>query len=132
MRKRKKREKNEKLTLHSRQPNPSRRRMHKHDITGLDARPHHQRSVARRRRDEEAGGVAERPTLGHGQQRHLADAQLRREGALRGAEDARADGEARARAGPARDGEDDAGEFGAGDPREGCCTASQLERNGLI
>lgn len=93
--------------------------MHQHNITSLDSRPHHQRAVARRRRDIQAGGISERPALWHRQQRILLDAQLRRKSALPGAKDACADGEARRVAALARRGDDDAGEFSAGDPWEG-------------
>lgn len=115
----KKEEKNPKLTLNRRKPNSARRRMHQHNITSLDARPHHQRAVARRRRHKQARGIAERPALGHRQQRNLLGAQLRGKRSLRSPEDARAHGEARLRAALARRRHDGAGEFGAGYPWEG-------------
>lgn len=97
--------------------------MHQHHIAGLHSRPHHQRAVARRRRHIQTRGIPERPALRHRQQRILPDAQLRGKGALSGAKDARADGEARrlraAAFAFARRGDDDAGEFSAGNPWEG-------------
>lgn len=93
--------------------------MHQHDITRLDSRPHHQRTIARRRRHKQARGVPERPALRHRQQRHLLGAQLRRKGALRGTKDAGSHGEARLGPAFARRGHDGAGELGSGDPWEG-------------
>lgn len=117
----KRKEMKKKLTLNSRQPNSSRRRMHQHHIPSLHSRPHHQRAVARRRRHIQARGIPERPSLRHRQQRILLHAQLRGKSALSGTKDACADGEARrlAAAAFAGRGDDDAGEFSAGDPREG-------------
>lgn len=93
--------------------------MHQDNIPSLDSCPHHQRAVARRRRDIQARGIPERPALRHRQQRILLDAQLRRKGALSGAEDACPDGEAGRLAAAARRGDDDAGEFSTGDPGKG-------------
>lgn len=93
--------------------------MHQHHIPSLDARPHHQRAVARRRRHIQARGIPERPAFRHRQQRILPHAHFRGKGALAGAEDARADGEARRLVAFAWCGDDDAGEFSAGDPWEG-------------
>lgn len=110
------------LTLNSSQSNTTSRGMNKDGISLLDTRPHDQRAVARRCGDKQARGILVRPALGHGQQRRLGRADLGGKGALRGAKDAGADGEARRRRRAGGRGENCACEFGAGDPGEGCVT----------
>jgi len=89
--------------------------MHQHRFS----RPHpgagHQRRIASRRGDKQSCGVAETPALGDAADVVFLDADLGCEGALGRAEHARADGVET----PPGAGEDEAGEFGARDPREG-------------
>ena len=92
--------------------------MDEDEIPLLHARARHQRGVGRRRRDHQAGGVKETPSLGHGAEPLFRAADVGGVAALRGAENAVADGELGVREG-GRDGEDGAGELGAGDPGEG-------------
>lgn len=106
-----------KLTLHGREANATGGGMDEDVVAFADLGPHHQRSVARGRRDVQAGGLLEGPAVGHGEERELGALDPLREGTLRGAEDARADGVLglpRAR----RRGDDCARELEAGRPRE--------------
>lgn len=91
--------------------------MHQHVVALLDAGPDDEGGVARRRRDEQAGRLVKGPAVGDGQQKVLLGAELGRVGALGGAEDTAARGEAGV-GGAARRGDDGAGELGAGDPGE--------------
>lgn len=102
--------------LHGRQPDAARGRVHQHVVAGPDARPRHEGGVARRRRHEQAGRVEEAPSRGHGPQPVFARGDEGGVAALAGAEDFVADGEFGRGGGGGWGAEDDAGEFGAGDP----------------
>ena len=86
--------------------------MDEHVVSLLHLSPDDQRTVARRRRDEQPGSLLERPSIGNGQNGGLLGADLCRKRTLRGTEDARADGE------PALGGctQDGARELSAGGP----------------
>ncbi len=82
-------------------------------------------AIARRRGDEEAGGVRVGPALGDGQDGLLSSVHVLGVGALRGAKDAGADGVERLGLGVLGDGDDDAGELDAGGPGKGCAEMSE-------
>lgn len=101
--------------------------MDKDPVALLDARALDEAAVAGGRGDEEAGGVLEGPALGDGQDGLLGGVDVLGVGALGGAEDAGADGVDGLGLGVLGDCDDDAGEFDAGGPGEGClgfCTVS--------
>ncbi len=104
--------------LHGREAHAPSGSVHEHPVAGADAGALHERAVAGGRRDEEPRRVGKGPAGGHGQQAGLLGADARGVAALGGTEDAGADGEPGARK-AAGGSEDDAGELGARDPREG-------------
>jgi hypothetical protein len=120
------------LTLDSSQADTAGGGVDQHPITLFDTGALDERAVARRCRDEEAGGVLEGPALGDGQDSLLGGVDVLGVGALRGAKDAGADGVQRLGLGVLGDGDDNAGEFDAGGPGKGCRSVSdelQAKRN---
>lgn len=121
--------------LHGRQSNTTSRRVNKHIIPLFNTSSCNQGAVTRRRGDEQACCFEETPPFRYGLEGLLERCDFRGVPALRGAEDAVADfvfGGAIGGGG----GEDDACEFGAGDPGEGglmlvfACDLEEVEEIG--
>lgn len=111
------------LTLYGCETDTSSSGMDEHVVTLLDARPHDKRAVARRRRDEQARRLLERPSIWHRKKGLLEGAELGRKGTLRGAKDAGSGRELGVGV-VARGGDDGACKLGSSDPGEGFARVS--------